>query len=302
MGGLHIELRAAAVLALTGAVCATTVHGGPAVGFGAPAALAAGTRLALATPLDGLRTYLAVRGGIAVAPVLGSRSLDTLGGIGPPRLQPGDRLPIGVDPGTPIDTDVAPLPPLQTTFRIWPGPRAEWFADALDHLSRPDGRSAPTATGSACTSRARRSCGPARGELASEALVTGAVQVPHDGRPIVMLADHPVTGGYPVVAVVDPADVAMVAQARPGTTVRFVIARPARPQSGAGRPITFRRSPPARGRSSRTPAWRPACRRARRPIGSRGRWRSPGRCTIRWDRRRTSSSTGSRSLPGGGGR
>jgi biotin-dependent carboxylase-like uncharacterized protein len=230
MGGLHVELRAAAVLALTGAVCATTVHGGPAVGFGAPAALAARTRLALATPLDGLRTYLAVRGGIDVPRVLGSRSLDTLGGVGPPRLQPGDALPIGGDPGTPIDTDVAPLPPLHATFRLWPGPRADWFADALDHLMAPgwtvgaDSNRVGVRLEGAPLVRAHR------GELASEPLVTGAVQVPHDGLPIVMLADHPVTGGYPVVAVVDPADVAMVAQARPGTTVRFVTARPARPQ------------------------------------------------------------------------
>jgi allophanate hydrolase subunit 2 len=58
-------------------------------------------------------------------------------------------------------------------------------------------------------------------ELPSEGLVEGAIQVPPDGQPIVMLADHPTTGGYPVIAVVDPADLRHVAQAAPGTTLRF---------------------------------------------------------------------------------
>ena len=58
-------------------------------------------------------------------------------------------------------------------------------------------------------------------ELASEGLVAGAIQVPHDGQPVVMLADHPTTGGYPVIAVVDPDDLAALAQRRVGSTVRF---------------------------------------------------------------------------------
>jgi allophanate hydrolase subunit 2 len=75
-----------------------------------------------------------------------------------------------------------------------------------------------------------RLAGPAirtagRGELPSEGLVEGAVQVPPDGRPIVMLADHPVTGGYPVIAVVDRADLEVIAQAPPGSSVGFVTAR-----------------------------------------------------------------------------
>ncbi|HNJ98305.1 MAG TPA: hypothetical protein PLV13_09285 [Ilumatobacteraceae bacterium] len=65
-----------------------------------------------------------------------------------------------------------------------------------------------------------------RGELPSEGLVEGAVQVPPDGQPIVMLADHPTTGGYPVVAVVDPADLAVLAQSPPGAHVRFHPAHP----------------------------------------------------------------------------
>jgi allophanate hydrolase subunit 2 len=62
-------------------------------------------------------------------------------------------------------------------------------------------------------------------ELASEGLVAGAIQVPHDGQPVVMLADHPTTGGYPVIAVVDPDDLAALAQRRVGSTVRFCHAK-----------------------------------------------------------------------------
>jgi biotin-dependent carboxylase-like uncharacterized protein len=170
---------------------------------------------------------VAVRGGIDVPRVLGSRSSDTLGRIGPPRLRPGDVLPVGPDPRTPVPTAVAPVPMIETTprVRVWPGPRADWFVDALAALV-----ATPWTVRHDSDRVGVRLDGPplARAhdrELPSEGLVTGAVQVPHDGRPIVMLADHPVTGGYPVVAVVDPADVPLVAQARPGVTVRFVAHR-----------------------------------------------------------------------------
>ena len=62
-------------------------------------------------------------------------------------------------------------------------------------------------------------------ELPSEGLVEGAIQVPPDGQPIIMLADHPTTGGYPVIAVIDSADLRHAAQAAPGTTLRFAPAR-----------------------------------------------------------------------------
>jgi len=105
---------------------------------------------------------------------------------------------------------------------VHPGPRVEWFAPgALGEL-----RTA-TWTVSADVSRVGlRLDGPAlrrrlTTELPSEGLLPGAVQVPPDGRPVVMLADHPTTGGYPVLAVVDPGSLATIAQARPGSTVRF---------------------------------------------------------------------------------
>jgi biotin-dependent carboxylase-like uncharacterized protein len=227
MGGLVVELARPAVLAVTGAITDVTVTGGPPLGHHAPATMPAGARIAIGVPHTGVRTYLAVRGGVDVPATLGSRSYDSLGRIGPAPLRPGDTLPIGTDPGTPIDADVAPVPPVDPTgpVRIWPGPRAEWFHDALGSLVasawvvRPDSDRVGVRLHGPSLRRCRS------GELASEGLVTGAIQVPHDGRPIVMLADHPVTGGYPVVAVVDPADVPIVAQARAGTPLRFTIHR-----------------------------------------------------------------------------
>jgi biotin-dependent carboxylase-like uncharacterized protein len=177
--------------------------------------------LRLERPATGLQTYLAVAGGIAVDPVLGSRSTDTLAWVGPPRVKAGALLPVGparAEP-RPLDTPRAPKP---GPLRIAPGPRDDWFAeDALDVLC-----------GSAYVVEADsnrvglRLAGPAlrrarEGELASEGIVLGAVQVPPNGMPVVFLADHPPTGGYPVVGVVDADDLWQCAQLRPGERVRF---------------------------------------------------------------------------------
>ena len=107
--------------------------------------------------------------------------------------------------------------------------RCEWARASrrLVHRRRPSSCSRPANGRSPSTSRVGiRLSGPAltrlrADELPSEGLVTGAIQVPPDGQPVVMLADHPTTGGYPVIAVVDEADVGRVAQCPPGTTIRF---------------------------------------------------------------------------------
>ena len=185
-------------------------------------AVPAGEMVEVEPAPDTLWGYLAVRGGIAVEPVLGSRSQDSRSGLGPPPITSGMSLPIGPDPGTPIVADQAPPRPRGDVVDVWPGPRVDWFVDgALDQLvasawtvspdvsrvgARLDGTPIP---------RARTE------ELPSEGVVTGAVQVPAGGRPVVMLADHPTTGGYPVLAVVDDASLAAVVQARPGAQLRF---------------------------------------------------------------------------------
>jgi biotin-dependent carboxylase-like uncharacterized protein len=230
LGGLSVRAATDLIVAVTGAQAPVDVGGRP-VGMNATVRVVAGAVLRLGRPTVGLRTYLAVRGGLDVPAVLGSRSADLLSGIGPPPLRPGDRLAIGRTL-TPLPAiDVAPVPARAESSIVvhWtPGPRADRLTAAgLDALSR------TTWTVGADSNRIGvRLDGPPlerheQAELASEGLIRGAVQVPASGRPVIFLADHPTTGGYPVVAVVDDADTDALAQVRPGDLVEL---RPSRGQ------------------------------------------------------------------------
>jgi biotin-dependent carboxylase-like uncharacterized protein len=185
----------------------------------------AGRELRLGAPASGLRTYHRVRGGIAVAPVLGSRSTDVLSGLGPPVVAAGDVLPIGISPLPEPGVDVAPVADPadgEVVVAVLPGPRRNWFGD----------RAWTTLTGSAYTVTSQSNRVGLRlagavlererpGELPSEGMVLGALQVPPSGTPVLFLADHPVTGGYPVIGVVADADLDRCGQLRPGQAVRF---------------------------------------------------------------------------------
>jgi biotin-dependent carboxylase-like uncharacterized protein len=218
-GGFAARFHDFARVALAGAPC--DVRPG---GMHAPVYLHAGAELRVGPPDSGLRTYLAVAGGIDVPAVLGSRSTDTLAGLGPGRLREGTRLPVGPDRGEPPGVDAAPVaaPAADPVLRVGPGPRTEWFADAaLDRLL-----GEPWEVTSDADRVGIRLDGPRLErtddrELPSEGMVEGALQVPPSGRPVLFLADHPVTGGYPVIAVVVEDDIPAAAQLRPGGRVRF---------------------------------------------------------------------------------
>jgi biotin-dependent carboxylase-like uncharacterized protein len=210
-------------VAVTGALADLSVDG-RAVDWGVPVRVRAGQRVAVGRARAGVRSYLAATGGIAVKRVLGSASRDLLSGLGPPPVAAGDRLELGAPagPASAIDMSPYPLPADAMELRVHDGPRADWLSQA--------GRSAlATArwTVSADSNRvALRLQGPPverdrREELPSEGVVLGAVQSLPDGGLVVFLADHPTTGGYPVVAIVDPASLGACAQARPGAEVRF---------------------------------------------------------------------------------
>ena len=205
-GGLTVE-------AVRPVVVATSRHA-------APHALRRGERFSL--PPGGGRQwhYLAARGGIAAPSVLGSRAHDTLSGLGATTIGPGVELPIGEESGEPI-ADIAPIGEIADHAQIGPGPRSDWFdGDALHALTaQPLTITASSRIG--VRLRGARLVRRRADELPSEGLVRGAIQVPPDGDPIMMLADHPTTGGYPVIAVVDAVDVATVAQHLEGTTVRL---------------------------------------------------------------------------------
>lgn len=226
-GGLRVRADRTVLVAVTGAPVPLDVDGRPAP-LNAPVTLPAGAVLSLGLPRAGLRSYLAVRGGIDVPPVLGSRSTDTLSGLGPEPLATGTRLAVGGLAADEPVVDVAAVrtPPAHPVLRVLPGPRRAWLEPsawaALTSQSwtvTADSDRVGLRLGGPRLHRARDD------ELPSEGLVPGALQVPPDGAPVLFLADHPVTGGYPVLAVVVTADLPAVAQLRPGDGLRF---RPAR--------------------------------------------------------------------------
>lgn len=224
LGGVALRALEPLLAAVLGAPASVRVDG-RAVAWGAPVLVPTGAVLAVGAPTSGLRCYLSVAGGFAVPPALGSRSTDLLAGLGPPPLAAGQVLPVGTPTGPPCWIDPLPLPapPRELMLRLDLGPRADWFApEALRTLDSGRWSVSPASNrvGLRLTGPVLRRL-PDLGELPSEGMVLGAVQVPPDGLPVVFLADHPTTGGYPVLGVVPPADLTAAAQAVPGTPVRF---------------------------------------------------------------------------------
>ncbi|ROO27566.1 carboxyltransferase domain-containing protein [Salinisphaera japonica] len=242
-GGLAVRAHGDTVIALSGAPGQPSIdspRGNRYPRPGQPFALHDSETLRLAPPAAGLRTYLAVRGGLAITPVLGSRARDTLAGLGPAPLAAGDRLAIA--PPRPGQAVGQPEPATFTpadgpaTLGIVLGPREDWFDAAsrrrlLDTTWQisPDSdrvglRLVPADDNAASTPPLTRAIDD---ELPSEGCVPGALQVPPAGAPILFLRDHPVTGGYPVIAVVVRADIDRAAQLAPGDRLCFIAIDPA---------------------------------------------------------------------------
>ena len=218
-------------VAVTGADADPSANGKP---FGTNSVHYArdGEVISLGAPRTGLRSYVAVRGGIIVDPVLGSRSFDVMSTIGPRPLQAGDVLPIGAHSADFPEVDQAPVAAIADTLlelKVVPGPRDDWFADpdALVHTAwvatdRSD------RVGMRLSGPRLKPRWPDR-QLPSEGATRGAIQVPPNGLPVILGPDHPVTGGYPVIGVVADCDIDKIAQIRPGQQVRFHWSRPRRP-------------------------------------------------------------------------
>jgi biotin-dependent carboxylase-like uncharacterized protein len=190
--------------------------------------LHAGEYLRIGTPLNGLRTYLSARGGFAVTPVFGSRSYDSLGQIGPSPLRADDLLLIGSSPTADAWFEVVPLRLLIDPIGIplLLGPRHDWLSEtALASLE-----SLTWTIDPASNRTGIRFAGPPlerrQGELPSEAMIPGAVQLPPSGLPIVLGPDGGTTGGYPVIGVIPQSGLDSLAQRRPGQEVRFNIREP----------------------------------------------------------------------------
>lgn len=219
-------------LAVTGAPAEVVLAAGTdqpplAIEFGTSFEAPEGGLISIGAPTVGLRTYVAVSGGLATPVVLGSRSVDVLSGLGGEALRTGDVLEVGSAQG-PASAGSAPAPSISArgttaSLRVIAGPRLDWFgAGALDTLC-----GSTYAVSPASNRTGLRLSGPPLSrltgrELPSEGMVTGSIEVPPDGQPILLLADHPTVGGYPVIAVVASTDLAIAAQLRPGDKIGFV--------------------------------------------------------------------------------
>ena len=231
-GGLRLRSTAPCTVAVTGAPRKLAVNG-EAFPSHRVIALDAGDELTLGPPESGTYGYLGARGGFAVDPVLGSAATDTLARIGPAALTAGSWIGLAqtraeaVQP--PLAPPALPRPGDLVQIDVTMGPRADWFAPdeqarflGQDWLVTPQSsRVGKRLDGQPLHRDAR--------ELPSEATPLGAIQIPHSGLPVLFLADHPLTGGYPVMAVVAPHHLDLAAQVPPGARIRFRAARPFAP-------------------------------------------------------------------------
>jgi biotin-dependent carboxylase-like uncharacterized protein len=184
-----------------------------------PERIAAGVPYRVGRLSQGLRCWVAISGGIATEPVLGSRSTDTLSGLGGPPLRDGDVLPLGAETGVagPAPEPAPELPGGEVVLRVTAGPHA-------DHLQRPIDGAAFSMSASSDRTALRFAGAPlphVGGDITTLGVVPGALQLPPDGLPILLLANCQSTGGYPVVAVVCSADLRLAAQLRPGAVARL---------------------------------------------------------------------------------
>jgi biotin-dependent carboxylase-like uncharacterized protein len=246
-GGLKVQAVGDQVLAVAGAPSELSIASAPddagdtwqrTVPVATPFALLDGETLSLGAPRSGFRSYLAVRGGVDAAPVLGSRSTDTMSGIGPAPLAAGQRLAAGGE----AESGVVGAPELQpdypgtgvTVLDVVPGPRADWFDQAaLDSFTAQDWSVLPQSNRVGMRLDGTPLQRSRQGELPSEGTVAGALQVPPEGLPVLFLADHPITGGYPVIAVVVDSQLDLAAQVPIGGKIRFRWAESATTEHGA---------------------------------------------------------------------
>ena len=268
-GGFALRALTRTVVAVTGATGPLDLKDASGAPLPAerhvPLAMEPGDVLMVGAPERGLRSYLAVRGGFDVAPVLGSSATDTLAGVGPEPLRMGQGLAVGRRIRGAVDAAEAGMAKLETLLPHLPdpvpsnsrgadavqrhaivldlvlGPRTDWFdGESLELLqqqcwqvTQQSNRVGLRLLGEKPLQRATGFQGR---ELPSEGTALGALQVPANGQPVLFLADHPLTGGYPVIGCVAPHHLDLAAQLPPGVFVRFKVMAPFAeiPLEGAG--------------------------------------------------------------------
>jgi antagonist of KipI len=227
--GPDVQFMDDRVAAVAGAEFELWLDGRPVSAEGSFAA-AAGSRLRFGRRVRGSRAYLAVAGGIAVSPELGSRAthiVSRMGGLEGRALVSGDRLPLGSglarSAGATSRSPIV-LPDGHARVRVLQGPQdARFEAGALEAV-----QAAPYRIGNESDRMAFRLHGPAlkwkrSEEIISDATPLGVLQVPASGQPMLLMADRQTTGGYPTIATVITADIGLAGQLAPGDTIQFEI-------------------------------------------------------------------------------
>jgi KipI family sensor histidine kinase inhibitor len=251
LGGFAFRSSARAVIGLAGAPCTITVETSTGKTFTAeayrPVSLEPGDVVRLGQPPRGMRSYLAVRGGFAVEPVLGSFATDTLAVVGPKPVTAGTILDLGGATSGLVSVSLEEAPAFDppsagdvVTLDVVLGPRTDWFTEkGLQTLSTQLWTVTPQSSrvgirlsGDQPIERKDTA------ELPSEGTATGAIQIPHSGQPVLFLADHPLTGGYPVIGAVAEYHLDLAAQIPVNAKIRFRPIAPFAEISAVGRKDT----------------------------------------------------------------
>jgi len=227
--GPELVCDADTTLAIAGAEFEVTLDGRP-VPTGETFGVSRGQRLKFGRVVQGARAYVGIAGGVLSPPVLGSRAthlVSRMGGIAGRALVPGDRVPVAAQTqsGPPRKAVGLTLPTGgRARLRVVPGPQDDWFhADALKMVSGVSFRVSPRSN-----RMGYRLEGPPlprlrEGELISEPVGMGAIQVPAAGEPILLMADRQTAGGYPKIGHVISADLPLAGQLAPGDFIEFIL-------------------------------------------------------------------------------
>lgn len=230
--GPELTVGADTTMAISGAHFDVTCDDRP-VAMGASFGVRAGSRLKFGRVHQGARAYLAVAGGVQTAPVLGSRAthlVSRMGGVAGRALVAGDRIPIAAE--------AAPRPHRKSAglmlpsrgralLRVLLGPQDHWFApDAVKSLMGVSFRISPRSNRMGYRLEGPPLSRVKDGELISEPVGLGAIQVPAAGEPILLMADRQTAGGYPKIGHVISADLPLAGQLAPGDFIEFVRCSP----------------------------------------------------------------------------
>jgi KipI family sensor histidine kinase inhibitor len=233
LGGFSFESTARAVIGVAGAACTITVKSAQYTFEAhpyAPISIEPGDTVTFGHPERGMRCYLAVRGGFKVDPVLGSASTDTLAAVGPQAVTTDSILSLKDEKTSLASVSIDEIPAFDlpqagdiVTLDVVLGPRTDWFTqEGLDTLTGQLWQVTPQSSrvgirlsGDVPVER------KGNAELPSEGTVTGAIQIPHSGQPVLFLADHPLTGGYPVIGAVADYHLDLAGQIPVTAKIRF---------------------------------------------------------------------------------